>query len=437
MSVAEKLTEIAENVPKVYEAGYQAGCSASGERDDSIYANALKGTATGDSVVLDDASPFVRTAKVKLKSKNIHESLVDYLFYDDSEDENVTITETDGHPTINGTYTHNDYNDGYIGDSADIAFEGGKTYTVSVKRFGGEIADGAVDMSMSILSDDGEYSLTIDMRITSDRPEGALQSFVVPWNGLGYTTFTVEDGTVFDNFTFEVQVEEGATATAYTPIVADPTAATVVMRGGKNLFDPSVIPEEYAYNGVVLNRNGDEISLSFGGCDDEDVVTGSMLNDYNCCLALPDMVGEEFVLTFYGTVEIGDQVVPSITTSDRQDGGFEHLRCTANGIGKMYVLKFRLDKPYLRLTLALDAATAFNDSFTIQLERGNSWTEYEPYAPKTYPVAEDGTCEIPVEPNCFITTDTPGVALECEYAQDTNKVIEKLVNAIISMGGNV
>lgn len=435
MSVAEKLTKIAENVPKVFKAGYQAGSSAGGTIDDSLYANAVEGTATGDFVFLDDASPFVRTAKVKLKSKNIHESLVDCLFGDD---ENFTITETDGHPTINGTYTYNDENDGYIGDGVEFRFEGGKTYTISVKRFGGEITNGALNLEMSATDDEANENFYVNMSVINDQAEGVSQSFVAPGDGYGYISFTVDDGTVFDNFTFDVQVEEGTTATAYTPIVADPTAATVVMRGGKNLFDPSVIPEEYTYSGVVLNRNGDEISLSFGGCDVEDLVVGSMLADYNYRLALPDMVGEELVLTFYGSRKIGDQVYPGIYTSDRQDGVFKYLYPhTEKGIDKKYFLKFRLDKPYLKVTFALTATSAFNDSFTIQLEQGNSWTEYEPYAPKTYPVAEDGTCEMPIEPNCFITTDTPGVALECEYAQDTNKVIEKLINAIISMGGNV
>lgn len=36
-----------------------------------------------------------------------------------------------------------------------------------------------------------------------------------------------------------------------------------------------------------------------------------------------------------------------------------------------------------------------------------------------------------------LTTDTEGVNITCTYNQDTNKVIEKLTNAIISLGGNI
>ena len=36
-----------------------------------------------------------------------------------------------------------------------------------------------------------------------------------------------------------------------------------------------------------------------------------------------------------------------------------------------------------------------------------------------------------------LLTDTEGVTIEAEYNKDTNKVIESLVQAIISLGGNV
>ncbi|MBE7035850.1 MAG: hypothetical protein E7403_00990 [Ruminococcaceae bacterium] len=70
------------------------------------------------------------------------------------------------------------------------------------------------------------------------------------------------------------------------------------------------------------------------------------------------------------------------------------------------------------------------------------WTEapeYEEYKETTYPVNTDGTVNDVVlySPSSVLTTDTDGVVVECKYNKDSNKVIEKLTNAIISLGGNV
>lgn len=445
MSVAEKLTEIAENVPKVYdagfangeqkgyEAGYQAGSSTGGEIDESLFANALKGTANGVSIFLEDASPFAHTAKVKLNSKNLHPSLAGWLSYDDSEDQNITITETDGHPTINGTYTHTELNYGEVGFGDSIDLKKGRTYTISVKRFGGEIVEGALTLLLV-----GESFATDGINITNDQPEGVPQSFVAPRDESVCISVFTDDGTVFDNFTFDVQVEEGATATAYTPFIADPTAVAVVMRDGKNLFDPSIIPEETTYEGVVLTRNGDEIYLGYEHEQPDTPI--SILRDLNRCLYLPDLVGEDLVLTIFAHGDNLDgygEWQPCIYTSDRIDGEFELLSTDyLRDSDTVFTCNFVLDKPYLQLVFYVPGSY-FTSSFKIQLEQGDVSTEYEPCATKLYPVAEDGTCEVPIAANTAMTTDTPGVALECEYAQDTNKVVEKLINAIISMGGNV
>lgn len=42
-----------------------------------------------------------------------------------------------------------------------------------------------------------------------------------------------------------------------------------------------------------------------------------------------------------------------------------------------------------------------------------------------------------LSPNMTLTTDNVGAAIECGYVKDTNKVIENLTNAIISLGGNI
>ena len=76
----------------------------------------------------------------------------------------------------------------------------------------------------------------------------------------------------------------------------------------------------------------------------------------------------------------------------------------------------------------------------LQVEIGKAVTEYEEYKePISYTPNADGTVEgIVNEGECItLMTDTNGVNIEAEYSKDTTKVIENLVNAIISLGGNV
>jgi hypothetical protein len=75
----------------------------------------------------------------------------------------------------------------------------------------------------------------------------------------------------------------------------------------------------------------------------------------------------------------------------------------------------------------------------IQIEEGTVATEYEPYAVHETVITTiaEGAELNSVAPNMTIATDTQGVIIDAEYNKDTNKVIEKLTQAIISLGGNI
>ena len=76
----------------------------------------------------------------------------------------------------------------------------------------------------------------------------------------------------------------------------------------------------------------------------------------------------------------------------------------------------------------------------LQVEIGDKVTGWEDYKESvTYTPNTDGTVEgvTSLSPVTTLMTDTAGAIIEAEYNKDTNKVIESLVNAIISLGGNV
>ena len=76
---------------------------------------------------------------------------------------------------------------------------------------------------------------------------------------------------------------------------------------------------------------------------------------------------------------------------------------------------------------------------TLQIEYSNDFTEYEEYTKEEYSVNSDGTVDgvIMNYPTTTLLADTSGVTIDVEYNQDANKVIEKLTNAIIALGGNI
>ena len=76
----------------------------------------------------------------------------------------------------------------------------------------------------------------------------------------------------------------------------------------------------------------------------------------------------------------------------------------------------------------------------IQFELNSKPTDFEKFKELSdYNPSSDGTISglTSVSPCMTILTDTEGAIVECEYNRDTNKVIEKLTNAIIALGGTV
>ena len=92
---------------------------------------------------------------------------------------------------------------------------------------------------------------------------------------------------------------------------------------------------------------------------------------------------------------------------------------------------------------SVDNSIATDEIYTlkdIQLNMGDTVTEYEPYKePEAYMPDSDGIVEdvTSLYPTTTLLKDTEGVIIKCEYNRDINKAFEELTNAIISLGGNV
>ena len=90
-------------------------------------------------------------------------------------------------------------------------------------------------------------------------------------------------------------------------------------------------------------------------------------------------------------------------------------------------------------TSGMNIATKNFSQENVQIELGGAATDFEPYQSIEAVADEDGnvTGLMSLAPSMTLITDNESAVIECTYNRDTNKVIEELTNAIISLGGNI
>ena len=134
-----------------------------------------------------------------------------------------------------------------------------------------------------------------------------------------------------------------------------------------------------------------------------------------------------------------------ILENNLTNGGFygraEFADGTYEGFGFNRTLTFEKNIVGFVLYVTASVAVGGNVAFkNFQIELGTTATEYEPFKePASYTPTPGGTVEgvTSLYPSTTLLTDTEGIIITAEYNRDLNKVIESLVNAIISLGGNV
>lgn len=228
-----------------------------------------------------------------------------------------------------------------------------------------------------------------------------------------------------------IQCEEGYDITEYTPYI-DPATVTV-KRVSKNLIDCELMKSEATLNGVTITRNGDILTLN------GTLTVDSVL--FNTHFCHHGGLGNNYTLSYKHT---GGTVTGTASVCVGDSETFDSARQSWANV-KMQnsdnTFSYPMTKPFIKdLWFYAMAGVVFNNyKIRIQLEPGMKATGVETCNGAEYIPASDGT--IPdltsLSPNMTILTDTVGATVDCEYNRDTNKVIEKLTNAIIALGGTV
>lgn len=356
--------------------------------------HALRVKKRGGTVRIDDAVPVQHQLALQVKSKNLVPQPYDFTTRTVG---GVTFTANeDGTVTANGTATE----DAYIRLCSGVPLQLHTQYTISGCPTGG----GSTTYTLYMTGSDWCTGENYD----NATPNGG-QFIPNKERPGGYDVcIVVYSGVVCNDLIFSPQIEEGATATAYTKGV-EPSAVTV-QRYGKNL-----IPYPYRYgtktiNGITFTVNEDR-SITVNG-----TATATATFQISEDDALSDLIGQTVALSGCPT------------------GGSEstyRMRYQQTGIssdvgnGATFTVK---KKSYLAIQV-FAGTVCDNMVFKPQIEVGAAATAYEPYTPPTeYTPAADGTVSgvLTLDPVTTLTTDSAGVVLEAEYSRDVNETFAAL-----------
>lgn len=351
------------------------------------FANAIRGKLSGAAVFADDVSPVEHSPKIWVHGKNL-----------------LNIPDT----VVEGNYA---WCNSQIG-TFELA---PGTYTISA-----DFAQQGADISKAAISARKYESITVQHgSISSTEPSGKLKlTFTIPDDEKGFTLYAYSNVTataaetrcVFSNF----QIESGSIATEYTPFL---DASTVTLtRCGKAIFSKSsqVVsgvskPWTSLLVAAVKVPPGDYVASCRFKQTGIDKSTVSMsirtYNDYS--------------------VPYGD------ASSAEIEGNLVKQFTVTPGSGGFQIFLYS-NTP----NAALTTECSFEN---ICVEAGTKATGYSVYNGAKYIPASDGTVPgvTSLSPYMTILTDTEGAIVECEYNRDTNKVIEKLFNAVIALGGTL
>ena len=384
-----------------------------------VFSNSLKGSQSGVMIGLDDISPIEHEVGVSIVSKN----RIPYPYEHTTKTEaGITFTDNgDGSITLNGTATGNAQF--YISLSLINKVDRTKTYVLS----------GGKDSTIYLLMDFFEGATWKHLIDTKSGTQATVKfsGVKVKYDKI-YLTLNVLSGTECDNVIIKPQLEEGTTATGYTPYISDLTSVTV-KKCGKNLIPfPYASNTAQTVNGVTYTPN------SNGSIVIDGTATGQISFEIFKNSQKPIMLSAGT----YFLSGIPSESGASPTTFYMQvyyDGKWGVIDVGSGGaftVSDTVALE--------RITLFIKTGVEFtNLAIKPQLEVGTTATEYEQYNGETYTPSADGTVAgvKSLYPITTLLTNNSGSVITAEYNRDINKAFseleEKLTNAILSTGGNV
>ena len=357
----------------------------------NTFANALKGSTNGEVIAITDISPIEHDLSVKVSSKN----LIPYGYSSKTEYGIQYTVNEDGTVICNGTSSGATFL--FVQSDKKMLFPKGVYYWSCLTQ----TQDG---VSAWARSQTTTYQDTGKGVIVNLEEDTELYFYV-----------TIRSGTVIDNLVLKPMFTKGTTATDYVPYVDDIDAVKVKAQG-KNLISSDLWNDKFE-----KQEDGSYKSIT-------NIAQGANIKElnlpaqvYSFSYSLKSPVGKNYRLQIIYTDEtVGDSGASVSSTNE-----YIAYRYKTNG------------KAIKSIRWGYSAQSNEVQFKDLQLEVGSFATEYEPYIrPVEY---EAGAVEgiKSIYPSATLSTDTIGAVIECEYNRDLNKAFAEMVQAIISLGGNI
>lgn len=376
------------------------------ESANKLFSNALIGSTTGAAVRIDDASPIEHDMAVRVRGKNL-------------VDADAVLTGLGWVKQEDGSYYGVNKKPTIIFENTAQA-EGAFTVQYEAKCNESDVA--ATPLTFRVNYTDGTNAYVGSFpaaNCTGEyfyKSQSTDSSKIVNYIQLSYGEY---GNAVYIR---NLQIEQGATATEYTPYVD--VSAVKVQRYGKNLIPYPFIETSITKNGITFTDNGDSGITIKGTC------TKPYATGFNITRKLPLIAGVTYAIK-NDYRDIGVHVYLVYKDADAENPSASKT-C---GTSLLWKSSYTFDRVYLQI----NTSNAIEAVVYPQIEL-DEITEYEPYKePVEYPVNADGSVDglKPLQPTTTLLTDTTDTIIDVEYNRDINKAFAELYNAIISLGGNV
>lgn len=341
-----------------------------------VFANALKGTVSGEVIRVDDVSPIEHTVRARVRGKNLVP-----LGYKTSHQDVARNEDGSVQFTSDGVLT--EYHEMRIINIGD------KTLYLEPGTYAFNLIGAPIGAHFVIGGGCASYM---------ERQYGTL---VVEQGGyIDYIIVRFAKGYAYDCTVYPMLVKGDVIPTEYEPYI-DPASVTVTACG-KNLLPYPFTDKTVIRKGVTFTDNGDG-TITLNGT--AEATTSFVLFNgempVNGIYTMSGLTGGSGS-TYYIQPVCSDKAHPGLT-----DGSitYEWYGLTLN-----------------RLQLSVVVGTTFsNVKVKPMFELGDAATSFEPYIAAEYTPAANGSVDIvSVSPTMTLMTDTPGLTIEAEYSKDIN-----------------
>lgn len=384
------------------------GIVAIGNQAYNATANAIKGYLSGTVVMADDVSPVEHNPVVKVRGKN----LIPFPYYS-----------TGG--TINGiTYTVND--DGSVTAKGTATSNAAFYLTYGLSGIKGTVFMSGCPSGGSISgTSGGGYSLRMNksingVEVTGGTDVGSGNKITLNGEPLRIYIVVLSGKTVDCNFRPMLNYGESA-----KDFVKSDLTTMLVSRYGKNLLNltnSSLSNCTISGNGIKANANGVYYCELYAN-----YLRSAVQN--NDGKAMTFSVGNVATDSYFALV-----IMYTDGTYAQKSGTDKSVTLWLDHQGR--TVQHVIVRPMARSAAFTDTTTIINN---LMLEFSDTASAFEAYNGAGYTPNADGTVSdmTSLSPNMTILTNTIGATVECEYIRDSNKVIDKLINAITALGGTV